>query len=113
MRWGKGFFETVGTPFVTGRDLRNDETDAGSCILNQAAAARFFPKQNAMGQMLRQMPNEFGDPGQTQHICQVVGIVKDSKVFHAGAGEGADCVSADLGAAGSETGRPISDDACP
>jgi predicted permease len=78
---GRGFFETVGTPFVTGRDLRNDETDADSCILNQAAAARFFPKQNAMGQMLRQMPNEFGDPGQTQHICQVVGIVKDSKYF--------------------------------
>jgi predicted permease len=78
---GRGFFETVGTPFVTGRDLRNDETDADSCILNQAAAARFFPKQNAMGQMLLQMPNEFGDPGQTQHICQVVGIVKDSKYF--------------------------------
>ena len=78
---GRGFFETVGTSFVTGRDLRNDETDADSCILNQAAAARFFPKQNAMGQMLRQMPNEFGDPGQTQHICQVVGIVKDSKYF--------------------------------
>jgi predicted permease len=78
---GRGFFETVGTPFVMGRDLRNDETDADSCIVNQAAAARFFPKQNAMGQMLRQMPNEFGDPGQTQHICQVVGIVKDSKYF--------------------------------
>jgi predicted permease len=78
---GRGFFETVGTPFVAGRDLRNDETDADSCVLNQAAAARFFPKQNAMGQMLRQMPNEFGDPGQTQHICQVVGIVKDSKYF--------------------------------
>jgi putative ABC transport system permease protein len=71
----------VGTPFVAGRDLRNDETDADSCILNQAAAAHFFPKQNAMGQMLRQMPNEFGDPDQTQHICQVVGIVKDSKYF--------------------------------
>jgi predicted permease len=78
---GKGFFETVGTPFVTGRDLRNDETDADSCILNQAAAARFFPKQDAMGRMLRQVPNEFGDPGQTQHICQVVGIVRDSKYF--------------------------------
>ena len=78
---GRGFFETVGTPFATGRDLRNDETDADSCILNQAAAARFFPKQNAMGQLLRQMPNEFGDPGQSQHICQVVGIVKDSKYF--------------------------------
>jgi predicted permease len=78
---GRGFFETVGTPFITGRDLRNDETDADSCILNQAAAARLFPKQNAMAQMLRQMPNEFGDPGQTQHICQVVGIVKDSKYF--------------------------------
>jgi hypothetical protein len=53
---GAGFFTSVGTPFVAGRDLRNDETDADACILNQAAAAKFFPKANPLGRMLRHVP---------------------------------------------------------
>ena len=37
---GNGFFATVGTPLLAGRDLRNDETDTGSCLVNEAAAAK-------------------------------------------------------------------------
>jgi predicted permease len=78
---GAGFFTTVGTPFVVGRDLRNDETDADSCILNQAAAAKFFPKANPLGRMLRQVPYEMDDPAETPHTCQVIGIVQNAKYY--------------------------------
>lgn len=76
---GNGFFATVGTPLLAGRDLRNDETDAGSCVVNEAAAAKFFPNQSALGQQLRRVPYEFSDPDQTSYDCQVIGVVKNAK----------------------------------
>jgi predicted permease len=76
---GNGFFATVGTPLLAGRDLRNDETDTGSCLLNEAAAAKFFPNRSALGQQIRRVPYEFSDPDQQTYNCQVIGVVKNAK----------------------------------
>jgi hypothetical protein len=52
----------AGTPLIAGRDQRNDDADTNSCILNQAAAHRYFPHTRAIGKMLRQVPWRFGNP---------------------------------------------------
>lgn len=75
---GANFFATVGTPLVAGRDLRNDDADLNSCILNQTAAERYFPHANAIGKMLRQVPWRMSD-SQTPYDCEVVGIAQDAK----------------------------------
>jgi predicted permease len=76
---GAHFFSAVGTPLLTGRDLKNEDADLNSCILNQAAAKLYFPHVNPLGQMLRQVPHMVGNATETAHDCQVVGIAQDSK----------------------------------
>ena len=75
---GTHFFATVGTPLIAGRDLRNDDADMNSCILNQAAAQQYFPHMRAIGKVLRQVPWRMSD-SQTPHDCEVVGIARDTK----------------------------------
>ena len=76
---GAHFFSAVGTPLLTGRDLKNEDADLNSCILNQAAAQLYFPHVNPLGQMLRQVPHMVGNATETTHDCQVVGIAQNSK----------------------------------
>jgi predicted permease len=75
---GAHFFDTVGTRLVAGRDLRNDDADINSCIVNQAAAQRYFPHTNAIGKILRQVPWRMSD-SQTANDCEVVGIAQNTK----------------------------------
>jgi predicted permease len=67
-----GFFATMQTPLVSGRDV--DGRDQGSpsvAIVNQAFAARFFPSQNPVGQYLSAtVTRPLSD-------LQIVGVVKD------------------------------------
>ena len=68
-----GYFATLRTPLLAGRDFTEQDTrNSGRvAIINQTAAGRFFPGENAIGKHFR-----WGDePG----IVEVVGIVKDSK----------------------------------
>jgi predicted permease len=74
---GAHFFATVGTQLIAVRDLRNDDADENSCILNQAAAKRYFPHTNAIGKMLHRVPWAIGD--QQTPDCQVVGLAQDTK----------------------------------
>jgi predicted permease len=76
---GAHFFAAVGTPLLAGRDLRNEDADQNSCILNQAAASRYFPHTAALGRMLRQVPDNMGNPNETAYDCQIVGIVQNAK----------------------------------
>ena len=73
------FFAAVGTPLLAGRDLRNEDADLNSCIINQAAAARLFPHTDALGKTLRQVPSQIGNPQETTHDCQIVGIAQNAK----------------------------------
>jgi putative ABC transport system permease protein len=69
---GPGFFATMQTPLISGRDF--DERDQGTpnvAVVNQAFAARYFPNQNPVGQYLSATVTT------PPSDLQVVGVVKD------------------------------------
>ena len=70
------FFESLGIPVVSGRDLEwSDREDRpGVVVINQTLARHFFPGQSPIGQEIRTP----GDSGRVDH-WMVVGIVADAK----------------------------------
>jgi len=74
---GDGFFRTLGTPLIAGRDF--DRHDAGSsthvAIVNEAFARQFLKGRNPVGQVF-QIEDAPGVPRTDHHI---VGLVKDTK----------------------------------
>jgi len=71
-----GFFATLGTPFISGRDF--DERDgAGSArtvIVNQAFVAKFFAGENPIGRVISETP----DPYSEAAPLEIVGVVGDA-----------------------------------
>jgi predicted permease len=76
-RVSPGYFRTMGTPVLAGRDF--DATDVPgpepSAIVTQLFARQFFPNQNPIGQ--RFQIDEA--PDRPHPIYRIVGLVKDSK----------------------------------
>jgi predicted permease len=76
-RVSPGFFQTVGTPTLAGRDF--DERDSSSAppvaIVNESFAKGYFPNQDPLGRSFRVE----GPPGEPQPSYQVIGVVKDTK----------------------------------
>jgi predicted permease len=72
-----GYFETMRTPLLAGRNFneRDTQSSAQVAIVTQALAQRFFPNSNPVGKFFRVAP----DPGKTAAPVQVVGLVKDAK----------------------------------
>ena len=72
-----GYFKTMGTPFLTGRDF--DERDTGSAplvaIVNQQFARKVLGTENPVGRTFRVDVYK----GETQHDYQIVGLVKNTK----------------------------------
>jgi len=70
----RGFFETLGTPLLAGRDFdRRDTADSAKvAIVNQTAARKFFHTANPVGRYYRT-----GYPVKDQ-LVQIVGVVKDA-----------------------------------
>jgi predicted permease len=68
------FFETMEIPVVMGRgfDGRDNETAAKVVVINEAAARKYFPDQNPVGQ-------RFGSSIETTNQLEVVGVLKDAK----------------------------------
>jgi putative ABC transport system permease protein len=70
-----GFFETLGTPLLAGRDF--DQRDTGGsakvAIVNETAARKFFHTANPVGRYYRT-----GYPVKDK-LVEVVGVVKDAK----------------------------------
>jgi putative ABC transport system permease protein len=71
----QGFFETLGTPLLAGRDFdRHDAADSAKvAIINETAARRFFRTANPVGRYYRT-----GYPVKDQ-LVEVVGVVKDAR----------------------------------
>ena len=71
-----GFFETVGIPFVKGRDFtwRDDVKHPGVTIISEALSRKLFPAGNAVGQRIR-IGN---DP--KHGALEVVGVVRDAAI---------------------------------
>jgi putative ABC transport system permease protein len=73
-----GFFQALGTPLVAGRDFTEADTAHSEpvAIINQTAARKFFPGENAIGKYYSSEGRIFG-PQQREFL--VIGVVKDAK----------------------------------
>ena len=69
-----GFFATIGTPLMQGRDVRwsDDATGPAVAVVNQALSARLFPGNDALGQRIR-----IGDDP-ARAAVEIIGIVPDA-----------------------------------
>src|SRR5262249_10933255 len=76
-RVGPGFFRTMETPFIKGRDFGNEDT-AGStavAIVNQSFVRKYIKDKEPLGATFR-VDEGAGVP---ESIYQIVGVVADSK----------------------------------
>ena len=73
---GPGYFRTMRTTILEGREFQDNERDRSVCILNQSAAAYLFPRQPAVGQYVRST-DEKKFPQRV--ACRVVGLAQDAK----------------------------------
>lgn len=75
---GPGYFRAMKTRILAGREFEKNERELNVCILNQSAAAFFFPHQLPLGRYVRSRdPKEFPDPV----ACRVIGLAEDAKFF--------------------------------
>jgi hypothetical protein len=71
-----GYFETLGTPVLAGRDFNQHDTPGspGVAIVNQSFARKYFGTANLLGRHVRiQEGEQVGKP------WEIVGVVKDAK----------------------------------
>ncbi len=78
-RCGPGYFQTMGTAFVAGRDFdQHDNLSAPRvAIVNEEFAKKVFHGRNPVGRTFRR--EEFGDKPDSQFL--VVGVVRNTKYF--------------------------------
>jgi predicted permease len=73
---GPGYFQAMKTRILAGREFEKNERQLNVCILNQSAAAFFFPHQQALGRYMRSKDSkEFPEPV----ACRVIGLAEDAK----------------------------------
>jgi putative ABC transport system permease protein len=71
-----GYLRAMGARFVAGRDFaERDSTGPPSVILSESAARFFFPKGDAIGRQIPNLPKVFG----LAAAPQVIGVVRDIK----------------------------------
>ena len=78
---GPGYFTTLGTRLLAGRDFTG--TDQDSCVLNRSAAARLFGSSARLGPVLGrgvwQSSGSMNSGEVADRECRVIGIVEDAK----------------------------------
>jgi predicted permease len=73
-----GYFRTMKTRILDGREFDKSERVLNVCVLNESAADFFFPHQQAVGRYVRSRPtDEFNE----QVECQVIGLAEDAKYY--------------------------------
>jgi putative ABC transport system permease protein len=74
---GNGYFKTVGTPLLAGRDFDEQDTPTSPkvAIVNEQFARRFAKGANPVGQRIRREAT----PHAPEMVFEIVGVVKDSK----------------------------------
>jgi predicted permease len=75
-----GYFQTMKTPFLEGRDFRDGDAKeltglsyAGVAIVNRRFAEHFFPGRNAVGKHIG-----FGNPRDAKLSIEIIGVVADA-----------------------------------
>jgi hypothetical protein len=82
---GPGYFRTMKTTILEGREFYDNERDRRACVLNQSAAAYLFPHQRVIGQYVRSTPERTDNPAGRgispfpRVVCRVVGLAQDAK----------------------------------
>jgi predicted permease len=82
---GPGYFRTMKTTILDGREFQDHDRDRSVCILNQSAAAYLFPRQQAVGQYVRSTAEKTDNPTGRgvarvpQVVCRVIGLAQDAK----------------------------------
>jgi predicted permease len=76
-RVSAGYFRTMGTPLLAGRDFDERDTAASPevAIVNEKFCSKFLGKESPLGKQFRVLAG----PGEPQHVYQIVGLVKNSK----------------------------------
>jgi len=76
-RISPGYFRTMGTALVAGRDFDDRDTTSAPevAIVNQEFSRKFLGGANPIGKSFRVLTG----PGETQHMYQIVGLVQNSK----------------------------------
>ncbi len=76
-RVSPGYFRTMETPFVAGRDFNQTDTPSSPrvAIVNEAFAHKFLGGANPLGRI-------FNDTGKPDQIYQIVGLVKNTKYYY-------------------------------
>ncbi len=76
-RVSAGYFQTMGMPLIAGRDFNDHDTPASPevAIVNQEFSNKFLAGANPIGKQFRVLVG----PGEPEHVCQIVGLVKNSK----------------------------------
>jgi predicted permease len=73
---GPGYFRTMKTRILSGREFQKNERERSVCVLNQSAATYLFPHQQPLGAYVRSADTEeFGEIVS----CRVIGIAEDAK----------------------------------
>jgi putative ABC transport system permease protein len=74
-----GYFATLNTPLVAGRDFDDHDVKAGLqvAIVNEAFAKKYFDGANPIGKRF----GFEGDKGETPPVFEVVGVVKNTKYY--------------------------------
>ncbi len=76
-RVSAGYFRTMGTPMIAGRDFDDRDTPSAPevAIVNQEFSRKFLGGANPIGKMVRVVVG----PGEPQDVYRIVGLVKNSK----------------------------------
>jgi putative ABC transport system permease protein len=78
-RVSPGYFATLGTPFVAGRDFDNHDVQNGAkvAIVNEAFAKQYFAGANPVGRLFGLV----GSRGALTASYEIVGMVKNTKYY--------------------------------
>ena len=76
-RVSPGYFATVGTPLIAGRDFNERDTASAPevAIVTEMFQQKLLNGENALGKQVRILAG----PGEDPHLYEIVGVVKNSK----------------------------------
>ncbi|WP_263359305.1 ADOP family duplicated permease [Acidicapsa ligni] len=75
---GDGYFSTIGTHVLQGREFTQEDRDRTNCVLNQATVRILFPNGAAIGDTLKATYSGDEDNPWVA-TCRVVGLVEDAR----------------------------------
>jgi predicted permease len=76
---GDGYFATIGTRMLAGREFNQQDRDRSTCIVNQAAAQLLFPGGRPLDNSLIADNTRNNGMGKFTADCRVVGIVENAR----------------------------------